>query len=93
MLPFYLSNQLCSLVPNEQRAAYVFEMKIDTDLLEVEQSKYYEAFIESKTRYSYEQIDTILENKSDTYFDHFYSLTQKIRKKDFIMDTTLEMKR
>ncbi len=57
MLPRELSETLCSLQPHVDRLAYVFEMKLDLDLLEVTESKVYEAIIHSKRRFNYEEID------------------------------------
>ena len=81
MLPFELSSDLCSLVPNQKRAAYVFKMKLDTDNHTVVSSTLFEAFIVSQKRYTYDQIDQILENKSDSYFNNFWDIAQKFRKK------------
>lgn len=81
MLPFELSSDLCSLVPNEKRAAYVFKIKLDTDNQTVVSSTLFEAFIVSKRRYTYDEIDTILENKSDGYFNDFWDIALKFRNK------------
>jgi len=57
MLPRQLSETLCSLQPHVDRLAYVFEMKLDLDSLEVTDSKAYEAIIHSQRRFNYEEID------------------------------------
>lgn len=47
MLPRQLSETLCSLQPHVDRLAFVFEMKLDLNTLEVTESKVYEAIIHS----------------------------------------------
>lgn len=63
MLPRELSETLCSLQPNVDRLAYVFEMKLDLNTLEVTNSKVYEAIIHSQRRFNYEEIDHFFEKK------------------------------
>jgi len=80
MLPFELSSDICSLVPNKQRLAYVFELKLEKQT--VKSAKLYEAIIKSKHKYSYEEIDNILEqNEQENYFVKFYNTMKKFRKK------------
>ncbi len=62
MLPRELSETLCSLQPHVDRLAYVFEMPINKEKLEVEGAKVYEAFIHSQRRFTYEEIDCYIEN-------------------------------
>ena len=57
MLPRQLSETLCSLQPHVDRLAFVFEIKLDLDTLEVASSKVYEAIIHSHRRFNYEEID------------------------------------
>jgi ribonuclease R len=63
MLPRQLSETLCSLQPHKERLAYVFEMKLDLEILEVIESKVYEAVIHSKRRFNYEEIDSFFQGK------------------------------
>ncbi len=63
MLPRQLSETLCSLQPNADRLAYVFEMKLDLNTLEVVHSEVYEALIHSKRRFNYEEIDDFFEGR------------------------------
>ncbi|MCW8896339.1 ribonuclease R family protein [Sulfurimonas sp.] len=63
MLPRQLSETLCSLQPHVDRLAYVFEMKLDLDSLEVSDSKVYEAIIHSDRRFNYEEIDDFFDGK------------------------------
>ncbi|MEA1982104.1 MAG: ribonuclease R family protein [Campylobacterota bacterium] len=61
MLPRQLSETLCSLQPHVDRLAYVFEMKLDLEKLEVKKSSVYEAIIHSKRRFNYEEIDSFFD--------------------------------
>ncbi len=63
MLPRQLSETLCSLQPHVDRLAYVFEMKLDLNSLEVTDSKVYEAIIHSDRRFNYEEIDDFFDGK------------------------------
>jgi ribonuclease R len=63
MLPRQLSETLCSLQAHVDRLAYVFEMKLDLETLEVSKSKVYEAIIHSDRRFNYEEIDEFLDGK------------------------------
>jgi ribonuclease R len=63
MLPRELSETLCSLQPNVDRLAYVFEMKLNLKKLTVVKSEVYEAIIHSKRRFNYEEIDAFFENR------------------------------
>jgi len=63
MLPRQLSETLCSLQPNVDRLAFVFEMKLDLSTLEVTKSKVYEAIIHSQRRFNYEEIDEFFDSK------------------------------
>jgi ribonuclease R len=66
MLPRELSETLCSLQPNVDRLAYVFEMQLDLTKLEVTNSEVYEALIHSKRRFNYEEIDAFFQKKLKT---------------------------
>ena len=82
MLPFELSADLCSLVPNQKRFAYVFKMKLDLKSTRVEKAELFEAVIESKNKFSYEEIDDILEkNDTSNEFVKFYNITKQFRNK------------
>ncbi|OHD95638.1 MAG: exoribonuclease II [Sulfurimonas sp. GWF2_37_8] len=63
MLPRQLSETLCSLQPHVDRLAYVFEMKLDMETLDVASSSVYEALIHSQRRFNYEEIDAFFEGK------------------------------
>ena len=80
MLPRQLSETLCSLQPHVDRLAYVFEMQIDRDSLEVKKSRVYEAIIHSKRRFNYAEIDAYFEGrlqaKNEDEIRIFNALTQ-----------------
>jgi len=63
MLPRQLSETLCSLQPHVDRLAFVFEIKLDLDTLEVASSKVYEAIIHRHRRFNYEEIDEYFNDK------------------------------
>ncbi|MEA3512371.1 MAG: ribonuclease R family protein [Campylobacterota bacterium] len=82
MLPFELSTDLCSLVPNQKRLAYVFKMRLDTKKATVISSEVFEAIIESKNKYSYEYIDDVLKKDDKSNPNNvLYEVTKKFRKK------------
>jgi len=81
MLPFELSNNLCSLVPDEPRLAYVFKIKLDLKNISVISSELFEATIISKHRYTYGEIDKILGKKEDQYFRDIFEFTKKFKNK------------
>ena len=81
MLPFELSTDLCSLVPNKPRPAYVFKMKLDGNNSKVISSELFEAMIESKYKHSYEYIDEVLEKNDPTnIYNKLFQITQKLKK-------------
>ncbi len=81
MLPFELSTDLCSLVPNKPRPAYVFKMQLDAHSMKVISSELFEAMIESKHKYSYEYIDEVLqENDPLNINTKLFKVTQKLKK-------------
>ena len=69
MLPRTLSEGICSLKPNVDRLAFVVSLSIDKDSLKVKSSRFFEAVIHSKRRFTYEEVDRFLEgdfsNKKD----------------------------
>ena len=65
MLPFRLSEGLCSLNPHVDRLAMVAEMKFHRDGQIVEgETKLYEAVIQSRARWTYAEAQTVIEGKS-----------------------------
>jgi len=83
MIPFSLSAQLCSLIPDVKRFSFVAKIHLDIKNLTVLNSEFFEATIVSKNKYSYEEIDNVLEDQNNGYDDilKLYSITKKFRKK------------
>lgn len=91
MLPPSLSEELCSLKQNETRFAYVFEIVLDIEKVEVKNSKFYEAVILSHKNLSYGRVDRVLQKELDQYNEvektifqsliSLYEQTKKFREK------------
>ena len=92
MLPRQLSETLCSLQPHVDRLAYVFEMKLNLDSLEVLASKVYEAIIHSDRRFNYEEIDAYFEGKLQAKNDKEKEIFAYITKLRVVTDA-LKVKR
>ena len=89
MLPFALSNELCSLKPNEKRLAMSVKMVIDQDG-ELKDTEIFESIIESKYRMTYTNVNKILDGDHETcakyselipMLHEAYALSRIIRKK------------
>jgi ribonuclease R len=83
MLPEVLSNDLCSLRPNEDRLAFsaIFELTKDG---QVKNEWYGQTIIHSDKRFSYEDAQLVLDNNSGEYLEELKSmmeLSKAIRKK------------
>ena len=63
MLPRTLSENICSLRPDEPRLAFTFKISLNDDL-SVKKEELFSAIIKSKKRFTYNDVDKILENKS-----------------------------
>ena len=63
MLPRALSENICSLRPDEPRLAFTFKISLNYDL-SVKKEELFSAIIKSKKRFTYNEVDKILENKS-----------------------------
>ncbi len=61
MLPRSLSENICSLKPDEDRLAFVFKIKLDKNSYAPLKEELMDAVIHSKRRYTYEEIDSFLE--------------------------------
>ena len=92
MLPRQLSETLCSLQPHVDRLAYVFEMKLDLNALEVSESKVYEAIIHSDRRFNYEEIDAFFEGKLKAQNDEETRIFEYLKKLRIVTDM-LKVKR
>ena len=63
MLPRTLSENICSLRPDEPRLAFTFKISLNDDL-SVKKEELFSAIIKSKKRFTYNEVYKILENKS-----------------------------
>ena len=89
MLPEKLSNELCSLRPNEDRLAYSVFMRMTPQGI-VKSYEIHETVIRSKRRFTYEDVQEILESKKrKTNEDDFVSHLQAMH----ALSTTLTKKR
>lgn len=85
MLPEVLSNDLCSLRPNEDRLAFsaIFELTPDAN---IENSWYGQTVIHSDKRFSYEDAQEILDHGKGVFFDELttmMNLGRLLRKKRY----------
>jgi len=82
MLPRELSETLCSLQPHIDRLAYVFEIKLDRETLEVVHSDVYEVLMHSDRRFNYEEIDAFFDGK----------LKAKTKEEELIFDALTKLR-
>lgn len=88
MLPRKLSNNLCSLNPNEDKLAFTVEMDLDKRG-KVIKNDFYKSVIKSKYRMTYENVNTILEKDED--LEEYRKLYDKYRKIDEMLKNMLEL--
>lgn len=81
MLPRELSENLCSLVPDEERLSFVFKIKLSKEGYQIVKYDLFEAVIRSKRRYTYEQVDEIFEGgKKDAKDESFFGFLEPLAK-------------
>lgn len=84
MLPAGLSNDVCSLKPNVERATVTVEMDVD-DSGEVQNSKVYRSKILSDARLTYEGVDAFLREEAEVeqpdLIQAAYTLSRKLKTK------------
>lgn len=73
MLPEVLSNDLCSLRPNEDRLAFSAVFELDADAA-VQNSWFGQTIIHSDKRFSYEDAQTILDEQAGEYLGELNTL-------------------
>lgn len=88
MLPRKLSNNLCSLNPNEDKLTFTVEMDLDKRG-KVIKNDFYKSVIKSKYRMTYENVNTILEKDED--LEEYRNLYDKYRKIDDMLKNMLEL--
>lgn len=84
MLPRNLSENICSLKPNEDRLAYCFKISFDEND-EVCKEELFEAIINSKRRFCYDEVDILLDKRANlkelSWLYELFHLMQKERKR------------
>lgn len=73
MLPEVLSNDLCSLRPNEDRLAFSAIFELDQDA-HVKSEWYGQTIIHSDKRFSYEEAQTVLDNQEGEYLSELNTM-------------------
>jgi len=76
ILPTQLSTGICSLNPNEDRLAFVVKFTVDKTTGSIKRSRIYDAVIQSKKKYAYQDAQNIVDENKDVTLDE---LTEKIR--------------
>lgn len=88
MLSRKLSNNLCSLNPNEDKLTFTVEMDLDKRG-KVIKNDFYKSVIKSKYRMTYENVNTILEKNEES--EEYRNLYDKYRKIDDMLKNMLEL--
>lgn len=82
MLPRKLSENICSLKPKEDRLAFIFKIYLDENF-SVIKDELFEGIINSKRRFTYDEVDEYLKNKNFeenfTYLSKLYEITKIIK--------------
>jgi ribonuclease R len=79
MLPSVLSNELCSLTPNEKKLTLVCQMDIDRQGV-IKHYDFYSAVVISKARLTYHEVNKILEHKQHVLIHELSNLYQVYKK-------------
>lgn len=86
MLPEELSNEICSLKPNEVRFAFSVDIEYDLSL-NIVNYNIYESVIKSKRRFTYEEVLQIISDRSGELSQELilplYDLSRRLRSKRF----------
>ena len=88
MLPRKLSNNLCSLNPNEDKLTFTVEIDLDKKG-KVIKNDFYKSVIKSKYRMTYENVNIILEKNEES--EEYRNLYDKYRKIDEMLKNMLEL--
>ncbi len=86
MLPEILSNNLCSLRPNEDKLTFSVLFEFDAKNFEVVNHSFHKTIIRSDRRFHYDEVQAILDNKKGDFFEEMKQIneiTQRIRQKRF----------
>ncbi len=80
MLPEILSNDICSLNPNEDKLTFSVVLQITEDGI-LKKAEFLKTVINSDQRFSYEKAQKIIDEKKSPELESLLSLSQKLRKK------------
>src|SRR5262249_25890975 len=78
-LPERLSNDLCSLVPHEDRLAFTAEMEFDADGRRVA-SRFYRSVIRSRARLTYTEVRKILGDRDEHARERHRSILEDLER-------------
>lgn len=79
MLPEKLSNNICSLIPNRNRLAYSILIEITKDAT-VKRYKIFKSIIQSKMRFTYEEVQEIIESEQGPFVEKIIPMHQLSKK-------------
>ncbi|VAX27345.1 3'-to-5' exoribonuclease RNase R [hydrothermal vent metagenome] len=79
MLPEKLSNKICSLVPNEDRLTFSVILELDQNAV-VKNYSINKSIINSKRRFTYEEVQKIVNNRSGDFYEELNELNKIARK-------------
>jgi len=79
MLPEKLSNKICSLVPNEDRLTFSVILELDQNAV-VKNYSLSKSIINSKRRFTYEEVQEILNTGSGDYINELFELNRVAHK-------------
>ncbi len=79
MLPEKLSNNICSLIPNRDRLAYSVIIEITKDAV-VKKYRIFKSIIKSKMRFTYEEVQDIIDSKQGPFVEKLLSMHELSKK-------------
>ena len=89
VLPPELSTGVCSLVPNQDRHAFVVKTIIDRESGKVKKSNFYDAIINCKHQYTYEDAQKIVDSFGDedlrTHFEYKVMTGEKLTPEEQVL--------
>ncbi len=86
MLPERLSNNLCSLRPNEDKLTFSVLFEFDANSFDIVSHSFHKTIIRSDRRFHYDEVQEILNNEKGDLFQELKqinTITQHLRKKRF----------
>ena len=90
ILPTKLSTGICSLNPDEDRLAFVVKATIDKRTGKMKKSKIYDALIQSRKKYSYEEAQAIVDENEEE-FTRGYLMAKHLSGEELSLDEQIVM--